>query len=1082
MGRALRPASRTRANAGESRVVREPTQPMSESPSNTNSTPPIEPTDSPEPSLPGGAPAPDLGPLRSALARIRSRSAAVQLATTLLYGAAAVGGVLLASVLLLTSRHTWARSAGWALVGVYAAVVVVVAFFRTRRHATDDVLAAHKLGAAHPTRASDLVSAVELAGLTGSRLPSGNSEALARAHVVRMTREARSLDVRPAVPLRPVLPAAATLLAVLALHAGVVQRGGERVQDAWDHLLFRPLPDASLFAPEPIAGDISLTYRYPAHMSRPPDTVAGTAGDISAPKGTVVELTARADRDVAQAFAVLSDAATGETLVPLTVEGRQLSGLLLVTEPGEWRFRYAGKSGSVVAEGPSRPVLIEPDLFPEVKLIAPEAELEVDAADTVTLELEASDDYGLATVELVYSLTRSGEQVRKQLPSPRDASRRHRDSTRWDLASLSLRPGDRVTYHLEVTDNDAISGPKKGVSSSQVLKVFSAIEHNQEVLRRAEEQWERLVTGLADRLEEPPVGDTGEGVNGVWENLVTTRDRALSSAISDMKRLAVELTQDERAPPEIGRALAHVSERVDVALQQTLERRGALLRQPSASLVRPFRRALAAEIVEEEKGVLYLEDLFDRRKLLDLAELTRELQDGRQELSRLIEQHRAAPDDASRRAIQNEVARLKERMHELFRRMREMAKGIQDEHVNREAESMLDEGEDVLSQLDEVQRSLAAGDDDAALEALEKLQKQLEKMEKDFSESAGEMTDEQREVGRKLQHLASDLLDVEAEQDALRKETDSLRQKAQEAQKERLEKLKKEFVEKQRSRIEKSRDELRGIDPLITERLAQDDDMQAAFDRLGQLEQALDMGDFDEALEQAESALRHESEMRMRLGIEQDTARRVPSLSPLRETLDDAVQRTERAEKPLRAVAKDLEELLESANENLSDEDRRRLDQLSQKQESVQRRTQQLQERLDEIGEQMPLFGPQEGGLLGEAAGKMGEAGTKMGEGDPRGAGNRQSEALEKLAQLREAMRQGQGSGGEGGVPMPFGSTGEGEDGNGRGFRSEQVEIPSADKNRAPEEFRKDILDAMKDTTPERYRERVREYYEELVK
>jgi hypothetical protein len=55
------------------------------------------------------------------------------------------------------------------------------------------------------------------------------------------------------------------------------------------------------------------------------------------------------------------------------------------------------------------------------------------------------------------------------------------------------------------------------------------------------------------------------------------------------------------------------------------------------------------------------------------------------------------------------------------------------------------------------------------------------------------------------------------------------------------------------------------------------------------------------------------------------------------------------------------------------------------------------------------------------------------------------------------------------------------EDGN--GLRDpEKVEIPDADKFQVPEEYRKDILDAMKQGAPEKYKDQVKRYYEEIVK
>ncbi len=86
---------------------------------------------------------------------------------------------------------------------------------------------------------------------------------------------------------------------------------------------------------------------------------------------------------------------------------------------------------------------------------------------------------------------------------------------------------------------------------------------------------------------------------------------------------------------------------------------------------------------------------------------------------------------------------------------------------------------------------------------------------------------------------------------------------------------------------------------------------------------------------------------------------------------------------------------------------------------------------------------------------------------------------MEKLAQ-----KSGQGTGS--GIPMPWGEPqGEGDEQSGDGRENtshEHVEIPDAESSRAPAEFRKELLDAMKQAPPEKFKERVKQYYEELVK
>jgi len=1010
------------------------------------------------------------------LALVRRRAAMHRALAGTLAAFALAGGVLALGTVLVAWRQTWAREPAWVLAIVGLLTVLARTLWQARRLGTDDAAAARALGRASPGHASDLVSAVELArGIDAGEW----SAALARAHIARMGTVASGLDARPALRRRPLAIAAVALAAAGAAHFAMAKSKG-RWHAAWAYLAGRSTPaEAKMFAPDPIAGDIVLVYRYPDHMNRAPRTVAGTGGDIGAPKGTVVEPAARADRDTPRAVALLN-----ATRVPLQVKGRVLSGNLLVTEPGEWKLRFETADGRRLAEGPPRPIVIEPDQLPEVKISSPPAEKEVDPDAAVTLEWSAGDDYGLLGVDLLCTLARGGTEARKTVASWKDVPRREKGELRWDLTPLKLEPGDRVTYYLEAKDNDTVSGPKTAVSESHVLKVFSQSEHNHEVLAKAEAVWERLLGGLADRLEEPPAGDSGEKADAAWMAVTQRRDESLSAVARDMKKLSAELADDERAPKEIGRALASVGARVATAVTRTTLFRRGFVQARNRGVARAFSGVLAAEIVEDEQGVLYLEDLLDRRRLLDLREMTRELERGRRALTDLARRYKQAPDEATRRALSGEVARLKERLHELFRRMQELAKGIQDEHLNREAMERIDEGGDLMSQLDEVQRKLSRGETDEALQALEELQKELAKMEKEFGESAGEADEQQKEVAKDLQKLASDLLDVEADQKAVKKDTDSLRQKAREEAMKKLEKLGRDFLRKQRDRVAKARKEMDALDPEVVQGLGLEADHLAVQERLEQLEQALKSGDLEEARSLAKDALLHAAALKLHLEVERDAARRIPGSTRDPPKLEAGAERTQRAEKPVREVSEDLEKLAQNLQQPAGEEERRQMQELSKRQGGVQKRTEELQKGFEEVGRKMPLFGPGTQKLLREAGGDMDEARQRLGKEDPRGAGSRQADALEKLGKLKDSMRES-GEGGPGGIPMPFGAEPDerdGRDGDGRGFRAEKVEIPSADQSRAPAEFRKDLLDAMKDSTPESYRERVRDYYEELVK
>ena len=84
---------------------------------------------------------------------------------------------------------------------------------------------------------------------------------------------------------------------------------------------------------------------------------------------------------------------------------------------------------------------------------------------------------------------------------------------------------------------------------------------------------------------------------------------------------------------------------------------------------------------------------------------------------------------------------------------------------------------------------------------------------------------------------------------------------------------------------------------------------------------------------------------------------------------------------------------------------------------------------------------------------------------DPSGARQEAGDASKKLGKLQEGLRKAA------------------RNGVTRTKDDEPIRIPGADEYKAPEKFREDILDAMKNhEAPAGYDDRVRRYYEELIR
>ena len=119
------------------------------------------------------------------------------------------------------------------------------------------------------------------------------------------------------------------------------------------------------------------------------------------------------------------------------------------------------------------------------------------------------------------------------------------------------------------------------------------------------------------------------------------------------------------------------------------------------------------------------------------------------------------------------------------------------------------------------------------------------------------------------------------------------------------------------------------------------------------------------------------------------------------------------------------------------------------------------------------------------AQGYMREAEQRLGRREPGQASAEERGAIEQLDRLSKAMKQS-GGGHEGGVPDPFALGQPGGEGDSNGSQEsverEHVVVPGADQYQVPAQFRRDILDAMKQQAPKSFEDQVKHYYQEIVK
>ncbi len=1014
--------------------------------------------------------------IRGALGRIRRRlnrrsaaEAAVAAAAVGLLGV--LGGLLFAAAL-----HP---ALGLAFAG--GAVVLITAFSwwlwwrpqRARRR--DEDLAAWveaRLGGCQ----SALVTAVEVERLL-HRAPHagqetlGFSPALARASAARAAERLAALSPdafverrrlrRLLVDLAVVLVASAALLAV---RPDLAARG----LNALTTLGTAAAGPAARTADE-LLGHLSLTLRPPSYVHLEDRHLDDSDGDIEALAGTEVRFEGVLAEPAREVVLILESDPTSRW--PLERVGeRTVRGALRVGTDDRYQFLLTAPDGTLVRERRWRTVRALQDAAPTVQLRVPERDREVHAGDSVVLLAEAQDDYGLARVEVVFTPPRgepkrqplrSFERGREGAPLPRAT----RAAGNLDLTGFDLRPGDTLTLWVEARDGNTITGPGVGRSAPRKLFIYNPAQEHEALLTRLEDLVERLVDVLGARLESAvderraallgPVTEELRGI-GAQEGEVLA---ALDGVIVALRTDSLVTDDDRRAVREARDACRDAHDRLEELLSRgAASGRRALTDGAVVAALLDGTNQEAASALED--ALFILKRLVERSREDRVLAEGREMLDTQRELMELMERIKRGDADAQAEA-QRKLGELAARLRNMRGQMRKLAERVPYENQNRAASARGPSAEmrDLDSQIAALQELLAQGKVDEAMRRLEALsaatQKMVAGLEADF------------QAGRKLsvagQQLLGDLQrglgEVVDGQRAVRDSTADL---------ERQRSTARDAARRQAGRTLSEEAAALGDTLQGTPDAALHPQDRASLETLREVARqaraALDHGDLEAAQAQVDDVARSAKALSAEVGEsearESDEGRQA-GLRGAMKALDDAARQAQ-------ALGKKLGRAQARAGAP-GPEERRRAGRLSRRQRHLERGLASLQKKVEQARAEQPGVSERLAPPLREAAEAMGQAREALGEGEPQEAREAQERALERLGKAQEALEQAR---------RPDGPRREVV---GVNDPREKVGVPTEGPG-APAAYREELLREMGAAAPERFREAVRRYYEELVK
>jgi len=765
----------------------------------------------------------------------------------------------------------------------------------------------------------------------------------------------------------------------------------------------------------PDIGDIELTL-IPPKYTRLPRTIQ-TEGHIEALKGTVVSLKARATKAVKSGTLILN----GKDQILLEVEGDRLKGNLLVFYPGTYSLLIRDDLGFENTNPVQYRIQLIPDKYPESEILSPTENLEVAGSEVLPITYTAKDDFGVTTIRLIYQ--RAGKEKAVTLKSLKESRFAGPEVFKWDLAALALTPGDRVSYRLEVWDNDSVSGPKSGYSKTFTINIRDEKHRASQETERAQEISDAMLDLLADQLEE-------------------TKDRkALSEDIARvMEKVDTHYERMGREKPErfdlesLKRNLATLQRRIDQLPNETVTQ-------------------------EMERLSLLAEDIAKKARMREVEALAREI---RSRQNRLIEALRDQKDGLTTEALQElmkELETLKDLVSQVMEAFSKMASQLPDEFLNSPELSGMD-FKDLFKDLEEIQKKLMEGDLAGALEAAQNLLQSLSEMMAAMARAGtrANMGSFNR-LQSEMSHQVGEIEKILKEQREILSGTDSTDRELKRLLEEETEKRLSEML----PRLQESLNRLRNILPSEEE------------DPVSEMERLLEEKRLESLTEHAKSLKTKFAERPDIKNLLEEISRMMKTLAPgqmdvmdeeRRETLSSLSSRQEN----LRERTQNLGEALEKLSQLFPGMDTRIIDDLNgsadamgkafgkleqedapgaipPEQEAIQRLT-RSQQSMQQMAQQM---------AMGMRASRWGHLWGY----DPRGGwyyGPWGPMPTLPQPELRRPREQGY-----------------------TGLDREEFDTPSKDAYKAPQILREKVMEALKKDVPSQYRREVEKYFKGLT-
>jgi len=486
----------------------------------------------------------------------------------------------------------------------------------------------------------------------------------------------------------------------------------------------------------PFVGAVSMRATYPAYLGRPAEGLP--VGDPArVPQGTIIDVAGRAST-------ALRDVRLGSVndTIALRVNDRAFAGRFEPRRSGKYAWIAAGAAGPIADLPLPLELEVVADSAPHVELVSPATDTIVASDDRITLRATASDDHGIARVEMV--TWKQGSTGLSQTPSAQriaDATATVWDgSAVLDLAPRGLKPGDALHVKIVATDNSPWA--QRGESRELLLKI-PTMEERRAIARASMDSAVSQVRSAA-QAEKSLQQRTSDATRD--RSARNTGQDAPSGASGKQGSMTYEAAEKAKAVAKDQRALADQVKSLQqtaAALEQQLKQAGALdsslarqLQEAQAMLRDALTPELLAQMQKLDNATQQLSHEQSQQTLKDLQAMQEKL---REQLEKSAEMLKRAALEGAMQTLKDEAKEIADRDKALAD---SAAKQASDAQKN-QAKQLADRSRRFDDELKKLQDRLEKDKADAGASGTEEARKHANASEESMRQAAGQQKQSQ---------------------------------------------------------------------------------------------------------------------------------------------------------------------------------------------------------------------------------------------------------------------------------------------------------------------------------------------------